>query len=63
MKSAHIATSALVLASLFSASGSLRAGDLYSSDSGSASTVVLPKPGEINELTAYPAKIALAGRR
>ena len=61
MKSARIPTYALVLASLFPASGSLYAGDLYSSDSGAASAVVLPKPGEIKELVAYPAKIALKG--
>lgn len=61
MRSARIPTYALVLASLFSASSSLIAGDLYSSDSGAASAVVLPKPGEIKELTAYPAKVVLNG--
>src|SRR5207249_4539595 len=50
---------ALSLAALLSASH-LYAGDLYSS-SDAAASVVLPKPGEIKDLTAYPAKIALKG--
>lgn len=61
MKSARILTYALVLASLFSASNSVFAGDLYNSDSGAPSAVVLPKPGETRELIAYPAKVALKG--
>src|SRR6266849_3730046 len=61
MKSARVPTYALVLASLFTASGSVVAGDLYSSESGAPSAVVLPKPGETKELTAYPAKVALKG--
>src|SRR5262245_38733043 len=61
MKSARFLTHALLLASLFSASSSVFAGDLYNSDSGAPSAVVLPKPGETKELTAYRATIALKG--
>ncbi len=50
---------ALTLAAFLSGSGLLVAGDLYSSDNTPTSAVVLPKPGEIKELSAYPAKIAL----
>src|SRR5258708_38092151 len=50
---------ALSLAALLSA-GPLFAGDLYSSADGPAS-VVLPKPGEVKDLSVYPAKVALKG--
>jgi hypothetical protein len=50
---------ALTLAVLLSAGGSLVAGDLYSTTDPAAGGVVLPKAGEIKELTVYPAKVSL----
>jgi hypothetical protein len=54
----------LVAATLFSlaASGTVVAGDLYSSSEATPTNpAVLPKPGEIKELTANPASINLIG--
>jgi uncharacterized protein DUF1549/uncharacterized protein DUF1553 len=50
---------ALTLAAFLSASGFVVAGDLYSSDNMPTSSVVLPKSGEVKEISAYPAKISL----
>jgi hypothetical protein len=59
MTSAFRFSVALMLAAFLSGSSLLVAGDLYSSDNTPTSAVVLPKPGEIKELIAYPAKVNL----
>src|SRR5580700_12242419 len=50
---------ALTLAAFLSSSGFVVAGDLHSSDNTPTSSVVLPKSGEVKEISAYPAKISL----
>ena len=52
---------ALSIAAFLSATTGLRAGDLYSSNDAAPAAVVLPKAGEIKELTVSPAKIDLKG--
>jgi len=63
MRSAH--TPRLLAAALFfslAASGTVVAGDIYSSSEAiPTNPAVLPKPGEIKELTANPAAVSLIG--
>ena len=58
--SARFSVLALILSVVLNA-GTIRAGDLYSSDPSPTNAAVLPKAGEIKELTAYPLKVALKG--
>src|SRR5262249_30957165 len=52
---------ALTLAVLLSGCGLSLAGDVYSSPESGPAAIVLPKAGEMTELTAYPAKVNLKG--
>jgi methionine-rich copper-binding protein CopC len=51
----------IALAALIVTAGRLVAGDLYNKAPVGMEAVVLPKPAEIQALTAYPGKIALKG--
>src|SRR5258708_1288783 len=52
----------IALAALIVTAGRLVAGDLYNKAPVGMEAVVLPKPAEIQALTAYSGKIALKGR-
>ena len=51
----------MALATLIGSGGHLSAGDLYPSDPARTEAVALPKPADVQALTAHPAQIVLKG--